>query len=145
MKLFNKKRLASTEDINAAIDYLERKLTLRGGSGVTVSRASNGTSVSTMGRIAGTVSVKWAKTQEAITSDGLLSVKLLDDDGSTVSGDAFDVWLFWDRRTSGYTAADYYTQDGIALGSGVKVLIGQDQHGDWYLLQPTLILACAAV
>lgn len=148
MNFFNKKRLANTDDINAAIDYLERKLTLRGGSGVTVSRSKNGTSVSAMGGgVAGTVAVKWAKTQAALTTNTKLSVKLLVDDDTSpaeVTGTtAFDVWPFYDRRAT-FDASTYFTPDGTALGSGALVLVGQDQHGDWYLLQPTLILACAA-
>lgn len=72
-------------------------------------------------------SVRRARTQEAGQSDGLLSVKLIDKTGS-VTGEAFDVWV-WADRSVARDMADYAPE----ILAGDDVLITK-LHGAWYLL-----------
>ncbi len=74
--------------------------------------------------------------QEGCQTDGLISVKLLDTEGAT-PGDAFDVYMFTDRRTSvnlDYIATPEYGTDL----SGTIVPLVRYPDGVWHLAPNTV-------
>ena len=73
-----------------------------------------------------------AKTQEAATATGKISVKLLDAAGD-VTGDAVDVYAFADKAAN--DMSDYLPT--LALND--YVLVSKLNDGEWYLVNPTLI------
>lgn len=85
----------------------------------------------------GNINIKWAILQEALQSDGLLSVKLLDSEGAA-TGDAFDVWAFPSHTTS-ITVADWMWSTFTTPAANDKVMIALDQYGEWCVIAPMLI------
>lgn len=71
-----------------------------------------------------------AQVQENGTTDGLLSVKLLDPTG-TAAGSAFDVYAFIDKRTTGADMREF--KPWIANNDKVMVTM---LDGGWYLADP---------
>lgn len=72
--------------------------------------------------------------QEEIQSDGTISVKLADDIGDPI-GEAFDVYLFADKRDD-IEVDEYVSSDGISLSNGSPCLIGKDNFDNWFLVDP---------
>lgn len=82
--------------------------------------------------------IKRARCQGAANATtGTVSVMLADSAGA-VSGSAFNVYLLPAKSTS-LTLANYLNVPVL----NTLVLIAQDQSGDWYLIDPQLILKSA--
>lgn len=87
--------------------------------------------------------VQLAKTQEAATATGEISVKLLDSSDNE-TGEAFDVFVFSDEAATDFTS-DYWLSDIAAtMPSGKVIEIAQFQNGNWHMTNPVLlkITAC---
>lgn len=149
MGFFKSNRLAKTSDLNEAIEYLERKLTLRGGSGVTVSRTANGTSVSARGRGGGggdgsglrRLSIKTTQAANAASTEAYF----LDSDGDEIATEDATVTLYHLPTKASIALTAWALSSGAEkLLDGDKVLAGKTPEGDWYLVSPVFIQYCEA-
>ena len=87
-----------------------------------------------------TGAVRLAKTQEALQTDGKVSVKFYD--GSAEYGSAFDVYARTNQSAT-TTIADWNCSDTTAALPTARVVLIAKTEGDWYLIQPTMIYSGA--
>ena len=82
--------------------------------------------------------IVWAALQEALQTDGKVKVVPLDAAGAQIDMPGFDVWAFASHTTS-VTVADWKWSTHEVPADDDKVLIAEDQYGEWVIISPTLI------
>jgi hypothetical protein len=107
------------------------------GPGIKTFSGVNGTQICIPRQYVPDSAIRRARTQEAATADGKISVKLLDSSG-TVIGDAFDIYVFRNKEATDFTTNYYNSETGAVMASGDYVNISK-LHGDWFLIAPLLI------